>query len=121
MVEQTRGGSMGTSLKGLVVIINFPFSDLSNFKRRPALVIADWRSDDFILCQITSIVHKDEFAVHLTDNDFLSGSLLKTSYIRPNKLFTADKSTFINQVGYISTKKQKEVIDTIAKVLNMEF
>lgn len=111
---------MGTSLNGLVVIINFPFSDLSNFKRRPALVIADWRSNDVILCQITSIAHKDEFAVHLTDNDFLSGSLLKTSYIRPNKLFTADKSTFINQVGYI-TKKQKEVIDTIAKVLNRVF
>ncbi len=70
MVEQRRGGSMGTSLKGQVVIINFPFSDLSNSKRRPALVIADWQSKDVILCQIASIAHKDEFAVELTDNGF---------------------------------------------------
>ena len=121
MVEQRRGGSMGASLKGLVVIINFPFSDLSDYKRRPALVIADWQSNDVILCQITSIAHKDVFAIQLTDHDFLSGSLLKTSYIRPNKLFTADKSTFLKQVGYISSNKQKEVTDIIAKVLNAVF
>ena len=112
---------MGTSLKGLVVIINFPFSDLSNYKRRPALVIADWQSNDVILCQITSAAHKDGFAIQLADDDFLSGSLLKTSYIRPNKLFTADKSTFLNHAGYISSNKVKEVIDTINKVLNTEF
>lgn len=121
MVEQRRGGSMGASLKSLVVIINFPFSDLSNSKRRPALVIADWQSNDVILCQITSIAHKDEFAVELTDNNFISGLLVKKSYIRPNKLFTADKRTFINHAGNISLDKVKEVIDTINKVLNATF
>lgn len=120
MVEQRRGGSMGASLKSLVVIINFPFSDLSNFKRRPALVIADWQSSDVILCQITSVAHKDVFAIELLNNDFISGSLLKTSYIRPNKLFTADKSTFHSHAGYISSDKVKEVIYMIDKVLNTE-
>lgn len=109
---------MVSSLKGSVVIINFPFSDLSNTKRRPALVIGEWQSDDVILCQITSMAHKDAFAVELTDNDFISGSLIKKSYIRPNKLFTADKRTFLKHAGYISPGKVKEVIDTINKILN---
>ncbi len=53
--------------------------------------------------------------------DFISGSLVKKSYIRPNKLFTADKRTFISHSGNISLGKIKEVIDTIDKVLNATF
>ena len=41
-------------VKGNVVIIPFPFSDLSDSKRRPALVLADLQGNDIILCQITS-------------------------------------------------------------------
>jgi len=41
-------------VKGDIVVIPFPFSDLSGTKRRPALVIADFHGDDILLCQITS-------------------------------------------------------------------
>lgn len=41
-------------VKGDVVVIPFPFTDLSGTKRRPALVLADLPGDDIILCQITS-------------------------------------------------------------------
>jgi mRNA interferase MazF len=41
-------------IKGDVVVIPFPFSDLTQSKRRPALVIAELEGDDLILCQITS-------------------------------------------------------------------
>jgi mRNA interferase MazF len=45
---------MGKFVKGDVVIIPFPFSDLSSSKRRPALVLAGLKGNDIILCQITS-------------------------------------------------------------------
>ena len=45
---------MGKFIKGDVVVILFPFSDLSGSKRRPALVLADINGDDVILSQITS-------------------------------------------------------------------
>ncbi len=61
---------MGTSLKGTIVIINFPFSDLSAVKKRPALVVADLGSDDVILAQITSIANKDLYAIELKSEDF---------------------------------------------------
>ena len=109
---------MVTSLKGAIVIINFPFSNMLGTKRRPALVIADWKADDVILCQITSIANKDEFAVELTESDFISGSLVQKSYIRCNKLFTADKRTFLRTAAIISKSKILEVINSIHNLLD---
>lgn len=45
---------MGAFVKGDVVVVPFPFSDLSAAKRRPALVVAALSGNDVILCQITS-------------------------------------------------------------------
>jgi mRNA interferase MazF len=50
---------MARFVKGDVVVIPFPFSDLSGSKRRPALVLVDLPGDDIILCQITSQYSKD--------------------------------------------------------------
>ena len=40
---------MAKFIKGDVVVVPFPFSDLTNAKRRPALVIAELEGDDLIL------------------------------------------------------------------------
>jgi len=45
---------LGKFVKGDVVVLPFPFSDLSAVKRRPALVVAALTGEDVILCQITS-------------------------------------------------------------------
>jgi len=82
---------MGGFVKGDVVVLNFPFSDLSGTKRRPALVLADLKDDDIILCQITSIATKDIYAIQIEDEDYIKGKLKTESVIRPNKVFTAGK------------------------------
>ena len=46
---------MEKPVKGDVVVIPFPFSDLTGAKKRPALVIADAGGDDVIMCQITRL------------------------------------------------------------------
>lgn len=73
-------------IKGDIVVIPFPFSDLSNTKKSPALVLADLKGNDIILCQITSQNIKDEYAIKLTEKDFKSGFLAKESNIRPNRI-----------------------------------
>lgn len=78
---------MVTPSAGLVVTVQFPFSDLSQSKLRPAVVLADAGRADWILCQITSKPYADPNAVQLEDEDFASGSLRLTSYARPGKLF----------------------------------
>ena len=65
---------MVTPTVGSVVLVPFPFSDLSEAKLRPALVLADSGRDDWILCQITSNPYADPRAVELTDADFDTGS-----------------------------------------------
>jgi hypothetical protein len=52
---------------GSVVLVKFPFSDLSNAKLRPALVIADAGRGDWVLCQITSKPYGDLFCIELKD------------------------------------------------------
>ena len=48
----TRGRGIGTFVKGDVIVIQFPFTDLSGSKRRPAFVVVDLPGDDIIVCQI---------------------------------------------------------------------
>ena len=74
---------------GAIVLVSFPFSDLSQSKLRPAVVLAKASPNDWILCQVTSNAYSDPRAVKLTHDDLLSGSLRVVSYARPAKLFTA--------------------------------
>jgi len=63
-------------VKGDVVVLPFPFSDLSQSKKRPAFVVAPLQGDDVILCQITTVVHSDLYSILLEEKDFVTGSLL---------------------------------------------
>lgn len=108
---------MGRFIKGEVVVIPFPFSDLSNSKKRPALVIADLQGDDIILCQITSAERHDSYSIHLSSSDFDSGGLNIESKVRPNKIFTADSNIIISKKGKISSPKIHEVIEKIIDIL----
>jgi len=104
-------------VKGDVVVLPFPFSDLSASKKRPALVIVALDGDDLILCQITSKAREDRYSIFLTDSDFKQGSLNLTSIIKTNKLFTADKSLIKYQIGSLKDKKLKEVTDSICNII----
>jgi mRNA interferase MazF len=108
---------MGKFVKGSVVIVPFPFSDLSGAKRRPALVLADLPGKDILLCQITSQCPNETFAVSLTSTDFISGSLPVDSYIRPTRIFTADKDVIIRKAGTISSERMDNVVDSIISIL----
>ncbi len=68
-------------VKGDIVVLPFPYSDLSNSKKRPAMVLADLKGDDIILCQITSQFVKDNYAIALDDDGFRRGSLNKPGNI----------------------------------------
>jgi len=90
---------MGALAIGQVVLVPFPFSDLSRAKMRPAVVLARAGREDWILCQVTSNPYGDEKAVSLKDKDFDKGSLRVTSYARPSKLFTANESLIAETAG----------------------
>ena len=66
---------MDKFVKGDIVVVPFPFSDFSNYKKRPALVIANLHGNDLILCQITSQNILDKYSVELNVNEVENGNL----------------------------------------------
>jgi mRNA interferase MazF len=104
-------------VKGDVVVVPFPFSDLTLAKRRPALVIAELEGDDLILCQITSQRIIDRYAVSIEENDFETGTLRQKSNVRPNRVFTADRHIVIYLVGHLKPDKVSDVIERIVDIL----
>jgi len=104
-------------VKGDVVVVPFPFSDLSGSKRRPALVLTNLRGDDIIICQITSQPKDDIFAQALRTEDFVSGSLPVDSFILPLRIFTADKHIVFRKIGKITPERMTKVIDAITFTL----
>ncbi|MEK6902139.1 MAG: type II toxin-antitoxin system PemK/MazF family toxin [archaeon] len=97
-------------VKGEVVAVPFPYSDLSQTKRRPALVLQTVEGNDIILCAITSQETKGVNVIGLDDSEFSEGGLKKSSFIRPDKLFTCDRSIVEYSIG--SLKKSKMLVIT---------
>ena len=111
---------MGLPSAGDVVILPFPFSDLSNSKIRPAVVLARANENDWILCQITSNPYGDAQAIVIDLTDFKSGMLRLKSYARPSKLFTANESLIIGIEGTLKPEKLLEIRNAIIKILTEE-
>jgi len=103
-------------VKGDVVVLPFPFSDLSASKKRPAFVAATLEGDDVVLCQITSQPHSDKYSISLLEQDFKLGNLNANSTIRPNRLFTADKTIISYKIGTLNQNKVKEIEQKITSI-----
>ena len=104
-------------VKGDIVVVPFPFSDLSSTKKRPALIATVLEGDDLILCLITSS-RFDKYSIKLSNSHFNQGKLNVESHIRPNRLFTADKSLILYRIGTLKETKTTEVIAKIVSILN---
>jgi mRNA interferase MazF len=70
---------------GVVVLVRFPFSDLTSSKLRPAVVLAHAGGVDWVLCQVTSNPYGDPSAVPLAASSFGSGGLGRESFVRPRQ------------------------------------
>ena len=103
---------------GEVVLVVFPFSDLSASKLRPAVCLRDAGRGDWILCQITSSRYGDPFAIALNAADFSSGGLLVASFARPGKIFTANTSLIARSVGRLTDLAYRRVRDVVVSLLS---
>ena len=104
---------MGKFAVGTVVLVLFPFSNLKGQKIRPALVLANVEFDNLILCQITSKSYTSKQAISLKPEDFAKGGLPVVSYVRPDKLFTADTSIIKGAVGQLTIKSKNVVLQNV--------
>lgn len=108
---------MGAFVKGDVVVVRFPHTDLDPGKRRPALVLADAGGDDVIVCQITSKAWADPYAVEVENADFRSGQLSRSSRVRPTRLFTIHRDVIAYRAGQLKAEKVRQVVERLVGVL----
>lgn len=112
---------MGVPAVGAVVLVRFPFSDLSQAKLRPAVCLADAGRGDFVLCQITSNAYGDSSAIAIRKADFSTGSLRAASFARPGKLFTANVALIPRTIGQLKVQSHQRIVDALVTLLRASF
>jgi mRNA interferase MazF len=90
--------------RGDLLLVPFPFSDLSATKRRPVLAItgAD-RYGDFIALPVTSRP-QGEHGLPLTADDLVTGRLPAPSWVRIDRIVTLNSSLVVKQVGHVADR-----------------
>jgi len=91
--------------QGEIVILNFPFTDLSQTKTRPALIISNDsfnKHRNIMLIAISTQKGSSNYYLSLKQNNLEKGSLNKSSFIRLQNIFVAEKRLIKNIVAKIS-------------------
>lgn len=101
---------------GDVVILPFPFSDLTHTKKRPAVVLGTPTAQDIILCAITSTKRNDGYDVVITKQDFTHGQLRRQSSVRAHRIFTADKNIILYKAGNLNKKTMAHIEDKVVAI-----
>ncbi|HUG09460.1 MAG TPA: type II toxin-antitoxin system PemK/MazF family toxin [Opitutaceae bacterium] len=107
---------MTTYKRGEVVLVPFPFTDLSSAKQRPALVVSPdaWNASqsDVMLVALTSQIPASipSGDILLTLEDLRSGGLPKPTLGRPTKLVTIHQALIRKRLGEISDATLTQVL-----------
>ncbi len=104
--------------KGEIILITFPFTDLSGSKLRPALVLATDKDDvtvAFITTNLQQLNNTDMFLQKSTTN-----GLKKDSLVKINKIATLDNSLIMGSVGQLVEKELKDVDRKLLILFNIK-
>jgi len=103
-----------------IILIPFPFTDLSATKKRPALVISytefNKKNQDILVCQITHNLRQRSHSILINNKNLESGNLAVESLIKASKVFTIDKSLIIQKIGILNSKTYSIVYNEICNL-----
>ena len=106
-------------VKGDIVIIPVPFTNIEGFKLRPAVVISNdevHETGDVLIVQITSKLKHDGLSIPVTNND-VTANLPVKSYIRIHKIFVLEQKLIKGKVSALKKAKYKELIERINQII----
>ncbi|MEW6409654.1 MAG: type II toxin-antitoxin system PemK/MazF family toxin [Nitrospirota bacterium] len=112
--------------QGSLVLVPFPFTDLSATKKRPALVVSpDWFNqtyEDIILAAVTSTtsVPAEQLEMPLAQKDLAQGIIPKDSIIKISKLFTCHSNVVVKEVAVVKDDKLKEILKKLREFFGEE-
>ena len=98
-------------LAGQIVLVPFPFSNLSGSKLRPVLLLcrASNRFDDWLVCMVSSKLHHAEPGLdeilNSGDEDFATTGLKAPSLLRLTRLAVIDGAAMVGSLGNIPPER----------------
>ncbi|MCB0567096.1 MAG: type II toxin-antitoxin system PemK/MazF family toxin [Phaeodactylibacter sp.] len=104
--------------KGDIVLIPFPFTDLTGSKKRPALILLSG-SLDVTVSFISTQLHWQEPTDLLLQPNSTNG-LKKPSLVRIGKIATIDKALVIGKLGNIDTKEIEKLDNKLIQIFNIK-
>lgn len=113
---------MVTFERGLIILVPFPFTDLSQTKQRPAIVVSPdtFTGDNVILCAVSSRTSATLklWEVELNLEDARDKRLPKPSVIKVDRLFTLHHSRVIRTLDKLTEQKRDEVMDKLRQLFS---
>ncbi|MDZ7363318.1 MAG: type II toxin-antitoxin system PemK/MazF family toxin [candidate division KSB1 bacterium] len=111
--------------KGKVVLVPFPFDDLSATKVRPALCLTDPIGTfrhvvlAFITSRIPSDMMESDFVIDAAQDDFVMTGLRVSSTLRLHRLMTVTTSLIERELGSISSTMENKVDEKLCKLFKL--
>ena len=109
-------------MKGKIVLIPFPFTDLTVAKLRPALVIHEGKRDivvAFISSRIPAEISETDVMITSKHPAFKKTGLKTDSVIKLDKIATILKELIVGELGEIDENLRKEINEKLAKIFGI--
>jgi mRNA interferase MazF len=111
--------------KGDIVLVNFPFTDLSQTKLRPALILsANEALNEVTLCFISSQkvdqLAPEEFVINAADQEFLKTGLKVSSKVRVTRMITLQRQQIVRRLGALSGQYVRALNTLIIQAFQLE-
>ena len=106
--------------RGDIVSVNFPFTDGSQTKERPALIISNETTaatGDVVILMISSKTRERDITIELTP-ELLVSHLPKNSFVRCHRLFTMDADLVLSKYSRVTPKGMKLIFDAVVSIIS---
>jgi mRNA interferase MazF len=111
--------------KGDLVLVQFPFTDLTQTKLRPALVLhANLTLGEITLCFVSSQninnLSPEEFAILTSDEEFRETGLRISSKVRVTRIVTLQSRLILRRLGKLGDQHIKQLNNIMKQVFQIQ-
>lgn len=104
-----------------LIWIGFPYSDFSEQKVRPALIVSNnnynSKHEDLVICAVTTTQKQTDYSVNINQKNLSSGKLPIQSRIKADKIMQVSKKLALKAFGKLGDKKFSEVTNQVKKLI----